>query len=404
MKVNSFSARCFVEKASLLVICFSFLCIANPAISLAETVYEIGYLDYKKDPRYKKKALYAKYLGKPLGRSNQGAKTALKEIKFHGKALGITFELNQKRFRKPAELAELMQEFADEKVDFVLVDLEADLLLEAANLAENHGITILNVSAADTRLRQQDCRKNVFHVIPSHNMLMDALSQHLASLKWRSVLALVGPSPGDKAVLETFRASAKRYGIKISKEREFVLGSDPRVREKNNTKLLTQGDYDVIFVADTDGEFARHLPYKTVKPTPVVGAEGLAPVAWHWAWDRYGAPQLEKRFEKQSKRPMGSNDWAAWLAVKMIAKGIQTTEKTERDVLVNFFTDPETVFDGFKGNRVNFRSWNHQLRQPILLVTHNWVIQRTPIEGFLHKTQNLDTLGIDAPESQCELN
>jgi ABC transporter substrate binding protein (PQQ-dependent alcohol dehydrogenase system) len=60
------------------------------------------------------------------------------------------------------------------------------------------------------------------------------------------------------------------------------------------------------------------------------------------------------------------------------------------------------VLDGFKGNRLNFRPWDNQLRQPLLLATHNWVVERAPLEGFLHQTNNLDALGFDKPESKCK--
>ena len=38
----------------------------------------------------------------------------------------------------------------------------------------------------------------------------------------------------------------------------------------------------------------------------------------------------------------------------------------------------------------------------MLLVTDNSVIERPPLEGFLHITNDLDTLGIDGPESKCQ--
>ena len=41
------------------------------------------------------------------------------------------------------------------------------------------------------------------------------------------------------------------------------------------------------------------------------------------------------------------------------------------------------------------------MRQPILLVTHNWVVDRAPIKGFMHRLNNLDTLGIDEHENRC---
>ena len=69
----------------------------------------------------------------------------------------------------------------------------------------------------------------------------------------------------------------------------FQLTNDPRFREQSNVALMTAGaDYDVVFVADTDGEFGRYVPYQTNLPRPVVGTTGLVPAAWHWAWERKG--------------------------------------------------------------------------------------------------------------------
>jgi hypothetical protein len=50
------------------------------------------------------------------------------------------------------------------------------------------------------------------------------------------------------------------------------------------------------------------------------------------------------------------------------------------------------------------RPWDHQLRQAILLAAPYSVVASAPIEGFLHRTNELDTLGDDAPESPCHLN
>ncbi len=56
----------------------------------------------------------------------------------------------------------------------------------------------------------------------------------------------------------------------------------------------------------------------------------------------------------------------------------------------------------FKGQKVTFRSWNGQLRQPILLTDSKITVSVSPQEGFLHQRSPLDTLGIDKPESACK--
>jgi ABC transporter substrate binding protein (PQQ-dependent alcohol dehydrogenase system) len=166
--------------------------------------------------------------------------------------------------------------------------------------------------------------------------------------------------------------------------------------------LLTGGDQEVIFIADSQGEFSRQVPYHTLKPNLVVGAEGLTAGAWHWSWERHGAPQLNKRFEKKADRAMSSTDWAAWMGVKTIAEAVQVKNTTDFKTLTEYFTAPDTAMDGFKGNGVSFRAWDHQLRQPLLLHTHNAVVDRAPLKGFLHQVNNLDTLGFDERESTCK--
>jgi ABC transporter substrate binding protein (PQQ-dependent alcohol dehydrogenase system) len=63
-----------------------------------------------------------------------------------------------------------------------------------------------------------------------------------------------------------------------------------------------------------------------------------------------------------------------------------------------------TVFDGDKGLAMSVRPWDRQLRQAILLAAPYQVVASAPVEGFLHKTNVLDTLGDDENETPCKLN
>ena len=88
-------------------------------------------------------------------------------------------------------------------------------------------------------------------------------------------------------------------------------------------------------------------------------------------------------------------DWSAWLAVKAVATAVQRSESADFETLFTQLRSEEMILDGFKGNRLNFRSWNNQLRQPILLITHNWVVERAPIveaitgSGEIFGTRNM---------------
>jgi len=165
-----------------------------------------------------------------------------------------------------------------------------------------------------------------------------------------------------------------------------------------------RGNYDVVFVADDAFDFARQVPYHTVLPRPVVGSIDLEPVAWHWTWEHNGAPQVNARFDKRSGgRRMESADWAAWVAVKMIVQSVLRTRSTDF-VKQRAFILGDAGFDGDKGLPVSVRPWDHQVRQAVLLAAPYEVVASAPLEGFLHRTNELDTLGDDEPETPCHLN
>ncbi len=369
----------------------------------AAEVIRFGYLELADDPRYDERKAFFRTLSRPLGAPFAGAEVALREARFVGQAIGVSFDLVRARGADaPALLAELEKLHA-EGVRHFLIDAPGKVVAEVAAATRGRELLLFNVSAPDDALRQAQCQAHLYHTIPNHGMQADALAQFLVAKKWRNVLLLQGPRDEDRLIGAAFENSARRFGLKIVDKKDFVLSNDPRQRDLGNVGLLTAGgDYDVVFVADSDGEFARSVPYDTVRPRPVVGAEGLVAEAWHWAWSRHGAPQLVSRFDKQAGRHMGSADWAAWVAVKAVVEAVVRTGNAPFDKRVAYLGGEEITIDGFKGNRLYFRDWDRQLRQPILIATHNAVIERAPIQGFLHQTNNLDTLGFDRRDSRCK--
>ncbi len=388
---------------ALLVACFGLwpqFCFSDEA----QQVMTIGYLELASDPRYKEQQLLANFQGQPWGRPYVAAELGLREVRFAAAEASVKFELRRYAGKNSAELAATLKTWLAEGVRFILIDAPGDTVKVLASQAKDPAVLLFNLTARDPFLRQESCQSNLLHIIPDQTMLMDALAQYLISKKWRKVLSLKGKSPEDEKLNSIFARSAKRFGLKIVAEKSFLLGRDPRQRSKNNIALLTSGkDYDVVFVADTQGEFARAVPFQILKPRPVVGSAGLVPDGWIWSWDRHGAPQLNKRFLRKAKRWMTAYDWSAWMAVKTIGEAVQRTNSSEFKLIRDYLLGDEIILDGFKGYPLSFRDWNRQLRQPVFLTTTNWVVARAPLEGFLHEKNNLDTLGLDRKETRCEL-
>ena len=73
-------------------------------------------------------------------------------------------------------------------------------------------------------------------------------------------------------------------------------------------------------------EFALSVPNNSVSPATIVGSSGLIPLAWHWSNLRYGAPQVNGRFERKFDRRMLEKDWSAWIAIKSITESLLRTK------------------------------------------------------------------------------
>ncbi|MDP9964922.1 ABC transporter substrate binding protein (PQQ-dependent alcohol dehydrogenase system) [Variovorax paradoxus] len=351
------------------------------------------------DPRLERSRLERAYLGHPGGRLSDGLEVALEETKFELEAAGAEVALAS----APAATLEAARAaaVAAEKngAAVLLTDLPAEWTLAVADAVK---LPVLNLGDASDRLRQQDCRARMFHLIPSERMRSDALAQTLVSRKWSKLLLLVGGSPQDAQRAATVQASIKRYGLQVVASKPFKLSADPRERDLANPLLLTAGNsYDAVWVVDSDGEFARMLPYRTVLPRPVVGDGGLVALAWHAQFERYGAPQVSRRFAKAAKRPMTAQDWAAWMAGKTLAAAAIAAPKGPNAAWAQAIG--KSTLDGSKGTSLSFRAWDGQLRQPMLLTDGQGVIAQAPAEGVLHPRNVLDTLGADAPEKLCPI-
>lgn len=350
------------------------------------------------DTRLDRSRVERAYLGHPGGPASDALQVALEEGRFELDAAGssVALALAEAGTLEGARAAALNAEKAGAAV--LLTDLPADWTLAVAEAVK---LPVLNVGAAEDSLRQQDCRARLFHLLPSERMRADALAQTLVARKWGKLLLLTGPSAADQRRTATALASIRRYGLQVVASKPFKLSADPRERELANPLLLTAGvTYDAVWVVDSDGEFARGLPYRTVLPRPVVGDAGLVALGWHAQFERFGAPQVSRRFAKAAKRPMTAHDWAAWVGGKMLVALATALPKGPNAAWAQAL--PKTSVDGSKGTTLSLRAWDGQLRQPMLLSDGQGVVTQAPVDGVLHPSNVLDTLGADAPEKLCK--
>ncbi len=385
--------------------------LVQPVWAAERPVVTIGYLGIQNDPRWQRQETYANLVLREEMDPADGARVAMRDARIIGRTLKVKFRLE---IRRAADLEGVRAAFEDLSKNsgsrYFLVDLPGDLLARFAAETRGREVLLFNISAYEDELRGEKCQPHLLHVIASYRQLADALAQYLSHKQWHRILVLRGPDPEDHRIADVFSVSAKRFGNRIVEVRDFLPTHDPRAREQNNIRLLTTGiDYDVVFVADHFGEFGRHVPYETVLARPVVSLVGhgttigLVPSLWHWATERFGSPQLNQRFERQVKhrRKMRDADFAAWAAIRSLLEAMMRVKSTAFEPVRKALLSEDARLDVYKGVPANFRSWDHQMRQPMLLHTHNAVVAYAPLPQFLHARNVLDTLGVDEPNTQC---
>jgi ABC transporter substrate binding protein (PQQ-dependent alcohol dehydrogenase system) len=220
-----------------------------------------------------------------------------------------------------------------------------------------------------------------------------------------------GSHPEDELLAQAYRRAAKKFGAKIVEERVYEdLGGGRRsdsghTQTQRQMPMLTQNApaYDVLLAVDENEVFGGYLPYRTWDPRPVVGSAGLFPTNWDPGHEQWGAQQLQNRFRQNYRRGMNARDNAAWLAMRIIGEATTRTQSAAPDKLRDFMRGADFSIAAFKGVRLSLRGWSQQLRQPILLSDGRMTVSVSPQEGFLHQLTELDTLGLDQPETKCRL-
>jgi ABC transporter substrate binding protein (PQQ-dependent alcohol dehydrogenase system) len=358
-----------------------------------------------------KRTLPLTYLDQPPGdEGRQGAQLGIADDNTTGHFTGQSFELIESVAPEDGDAAAAFRDLAAKRVRLIVTDLAAPELLAVADLPEAAAVLILNTAATEDRLRGEDCRANILHLLPSRAMLADALVQYLVVKNWPNLFLVVGHGDGDHEFAADVRHAAKKFGARIILEKPWTFVPGARRTDTGHFAIqdevarFTQGvSYDVLVVADEEDEFGDDLSYHTFDPRPVAGTQGLVPSAWARPHEQWGATQLQERFLHQAKRWMTDRDYAAWMAVRAIGEAATRSKSTDPAAIVAFMRSDRFELAAYKGARLSFRSWDGQLRQPILLADARSLVSVSPQPGFLHQFSELDTLGIDKPETKCRM-
>jgi ABC transporter substrate binding protein (PQQ-dependent alcohol dehydrogenase system) len=352
----------------------------------------------------------------PANAGVAGAELAIGENNAGGKFMGDVYSLDVKTVT-PKKAVDALEGLYESGHNYIIVDASADTLLKLADWAKGKDILLFNIRATDVSLRQQDCRANVMHVVPDRYMLADALAQYLVIKKWTNWLVVHGSTPGDLAYADAIKRAAGRFGATIVDNREYKdlsggrrddIGMIPPGKQASaDSTFAADPDYQVIIVADEDQLFGPFMPYRGGgKPRPVAGTTGLVATTWSPGHEKWGATQMNNHFQKDYKRLILPIDYQAYVAARTIGEAVTRNHGAPFAQVDAFVHSDRIQLAPFKGVKQQFRPWDGQFRQPVLIATDKVPVSISPQKGFPHASHpdiEMDTLGIDEPESTCKM-
>ncbi|MCE8022470.1 ABC transporter substrate-binding protein [Halomonas sp. MCCC 1A11036] len=378
---------------------------ALPADDTVETL-TLGYIGLERDDDLEPLSVLDPVLD---DEGIQGARLGINDNNATAQFLGQEFVLHEEVIPMGGDVGEALERLFDQGADWIVAGLPAEALLEVIEHPDLGDRVVFNALAPDDALRGESCHPNLYHTTPSRRMLADALAQFLGYKQWQNWALVYGNTEEDQRMAEALRESAERFGHTVIGDKMWP--HEPMARRSEGgfhdiqrevpVFLQDLPEHDVLVIADETDYFGEYFPHQTWLPRPVAGTQGLVSTAWHRSHESWGAVQLQRRFEKLAERWMTPHDFAAWLAVRSLGEAAARTGSVEREAVLEYMLGEEFELAGYLGVPVSYRTWNHQMRQPILVTGPRMVASVSPQEGYLHPRTPLDSMGADEGESQC---
>jgi ABC-type branched-subunit amino acid transport system substrate-binding protein len=186
----------------------------------------------------------------------------------------------------------------------------------------------------------------------------DAIASAIRLSSARKVHVLIGTAPADIDALSKFadqhhivffNAASRAQSLRAACRR-YTFHVEGSAAMYANAALLGRGPAVVSGRAS---------------PTP---AATDSVVLWGSTLERYGAAQINDRYRAKYGVGMDGAAWAGWAAVKIASEAALRARSSEPAQLLAYLESPST-FDGHKGWPLSVRSADHQLRQPLYIVT-----------------------------------
>ncbi len=98
--------------------------------------------------------------------------------------------------------------------------------------------------------------------------------------------------------------------------------------------------------------------------------------------------RFQNALPKLAKRQPVERDYLAWIAFRSLSDTLKNTGSVDPKEVKAYMLSDDFKLAAYKGQAMNFRTWDHQLRQPIILGGGTRVpVTTSPQEGSCIKVR-----------------
>lgn len=280
---------------------------------------------------------------------------------------------------------------ATEKVFALIGGLGEGQARVLSKFAEEQDILFFNVGEPSEALRRS-CYRHTFHIEASASMYLDTLTEWFASKGYRRWFFLYPGSEEGRALYQrALEAVTNHQGQEVGRAE---VPPEHRIYQDIVSQIQrTAPDVILSFLAPENQDFLLAQIDTATFRTPIVSfpypvtqarnywmrirqstsfAERTYRAAlWEATLANGGAREFNDQLSSRTGNPTDPSAWATYAAVKLLLESVLSTGSTEASRLIAHLEDPKTSFDLYKGVPLSFRSWDHQLRQPLFVVQLN---------------------------------
>jgi branched-chain amino acid transport system substrate-binding protein len=354
----------------------------------------------------------------------KAGKLAIEEINAAGGVLGRQMETIVDDETNPGVgVQKATKMIQQDKVDFLLGTVSSAVALAIMDVAERYQKIFINTGSNSDEIRGRKCNYYTFSTEASNTQYVKAIGRYLVKSKnyktfyiltsdyafghdltrvTRRLLAELGGKEVGHDLVPTGTADYSSYILKIRNANPEVVFCN--VAGADQTTFLKQYSEFGLKIDVAGGVTDTVLMWNAGKDA----AQGVWTLIWWGDLDNPWTKNFTSKYRQKYGMPPENQAWGDYTSIKALAQAIKQAGTTEAKKVIEALE--KIKFDGGKGRELYYRPYDHQLIQPMYVVSIKKTGNKDQYDIFNvvaevpGKDENMEAIAPTKEENPCNMN